>query len=524
MDERLCAGIQASSDTVTDASQRETEELLEDYISSSQEPMLLRNKHSRFVSGNLGVLPSNIQGLHCSQPWLLYWTLHASDLLGITPQVLQATSAKSIAKMLMQCFVLDVDSDGTRRGGFAGGPFQLPHLATTYAAVCALTILNDSSVLEALDRDALCSWFLSLRRDDGGYCVHHGGESDIRASYCVAVVAALLNLPHQDILLGDVCADFVLRCQTYEGGMACSPISSEAHGGYTQCGLAALLLMQKFHHLDVPSLRRWLCSRQFEYEGGFSGRTNKLVDSCYSHWIGTSFVLLRIGEAATKCLRSPSGAEGPVTARDMFALDLAQLVDLDNIYVSSETIGQLDEQESLHQRQCLVTDAVMGMPCGAGGSPSTTEEADGYADESFLDEGVGDYLFNQRKLQHYVLHCCQNQAKGGLMDKPGHPNDFYHTCYAMSGLSSAQNLQYLSPRTSSTIGVEEHSKSYVGLARERKWIPGAPEHGVVLPTDPTKVAANHEKLNILRASNPIVNITKEKVLNALKSQRRRTLL
>lgn len=30
----------------------------------------------------------------------------------------------------------------------------------------------------------------------------------------------------------------------------------------------------------------WLSARQYAPEGGFSGRTNKLVDGCYSHWVG----------------------------------------------------------------------------------------------------------------------------------------------------------------------------------------------------------------------------------------------
>lgn len=30
----------------------------------------------------------------------------------------------------------------------------------------------------------------------------------------------------------------------------------------------------------------WLSARQYAPEGGFSGRTNKLVDGCYSTWVG----------------------------------------------------------------------------------------------------------------------------------------------------------------------------------------------------------------------------------------------
>ena len=42
-------------------------------------------------------------------------------------------------------------------------------------------------------------------------------------------------------------------------------------------------------------------------------------------------------------------------------------------------------------------------------------------------------------LQKYLLLCCQ-QSDGGLRDKPGKYRDHYHTCYALSGLSVAQNF------------------------------------------------------------------------------------
>ena len=36
----------------------------------------------------------------------------------------------------------------------------------------------------------------------------------------------------------------------------------------------------------------WLSARQYAPEGGFAGRTNKLVDGCYSHWLGGCWPLL----------------------------------------------------------------------------------------------------------------------------------------------------------------------------------------------------------------------------------------
>ena len=81
------------------------------------------------------------------------------------------------------------------------------------------------------------------------------------------------------------------RCQTYEGGFGATP-GNEAHGGYTFCGLAALLFMGKERLCNEDRLLRWVCNKQMKVEGGFQGRTNKLVDACYSFWQGGVFPLI----------------------------------------------------------------------------------------------------------------------------------------------------------------------------------------------------------------------------------------
>uniref|UniRef100_UPI00358FF226 protein farnesyltransferase subunit beta-like isoform X8 n=1 Tax=Myxine glutinosa TaxID=7769 RepID=UPI00358FF226 len=73
------------------------------------------------------------------------------------------------------------------------------------------------------------------------------------------------------------------RCQNWEGGLDGVP-GMEAHGGYTFCGLAAMILFGKARMLDLSRLLRWAVNRQMRFEGGFQGRTNKLVDGCYSFW------------------------------------------------------------------------------------------------------------------------------------------------------------------------------------------------------------------------------------------------
>jgi protein farnesyltransferase subunit beta len=64
---------------------------------------------------------------------------------------------------------------------------------------------------------------------------------DGRSAYCALDIATLLNLKTEEFIVGT--KDWLISCQTFEGGMAASPTSAEAHGGYAFCILAALCLL-----------------------------------------------------------------------------------------------------------------------------------------------------------------------------------------------------------------------------------------------------------------------------------------
>jgi protein farnesyltransferase subunit beta len=114
-------------------------------------------------------------------------------------------------------------------------------------------------------------------------------------------------------------------------------------------------------YLDVPRLIAWLSSRQYAPEGGFSGRTNKLVDGCYSHWVGACFPLIEA------CLNSGGSSGGSVAAD--------------------------------------------GPATAAATATTKTNHKLPPAEES---------LFSREGLIRYILCCCQDQTKrGGLRDKPG---------------------------------------------------------------------------------------------------------
>lgn len=104
---------------------------------------------------------------------------------------------------------------------------------------------------------------------------------DVRSAYCAASVASLTNIITPDLFEGT--AEWIARCQNWEGGIGGVP-GMEAHGGYTFCGLAALVILKKERSLNLKSLLQWVTSRQMRFEGGFQGRCNKLVDGCYSFW------------------------------------------------------------------------------------------------------------------------------------------------------------------------------------------------------------------------------------------------
>lgn len=239
---------------------------------------LHRTKHLNYLRRGLRHLSDSYECLDASRPWLCYWILHSLELLDehISPQV-----SSDVVDFLRRC--------QDPEGGFGGGPGQVPHLAPTYAAVCALSIVGTKDAYEVIDRPGLQRFLLRCRTAEGAYRMHVDGEVDIRGAYCALVAASITNVMNPS--LADGTAEWIKQCQSYEGGFSGEP-GLEAHGGYTFCGYAALILLGKEQLINTKRLLHWAACRQMKLEGGFQGRTNKLVDGCYSFWQGGIFPLL----------------------------------------------------------------------------------------------------------------------------------------------------------------------------------------------------------------------------------------
>lgn len=138
--------------------------------------------------------------------------------------------------------------------------------------------------------------------------------------------------------------------------------------------------------LDVPSLLSWLSARQYAPEGGFSGRTNKLVDACYSHWVGGCWPLVRASLYGVHRTSQPSK---PPT-------------------------------DTLYSREGLARYILACCQSKRGG---LRDKPGKYAVSFFL-----------RTLHTLDYSCLTSRAYR-------HP-DSYHTCYALVGLSNLQYYHY----------------------------------------------------------------------------------
>ncbi|CDW89353.1 caax beta [Stylonychia lemnae] len=339
---------------------------------------LFNDLHSEFVKRGFEKLPKGMSGLDSGQPWFIYWLTEALEVLNQEGFELNAEQKSRCVEYLRKCH-------NSEQGGFAGAPYHQSHLASSYAAVLAIVNIGTQEAFNIIDVEAMRRYLKSIKNNyryenqgqrsgwnlidqngdllkptkvseviaslPGSVEIHINGEIDMRGVYCAMVIADILNLKDEEFTRG--VGDFVASCQTYEGGISCVPLG-EAHGGYTFCGLAALVILNETHKLNLDRLIDWLAQRQLTEEGGFNGRINKLVDSCYNFWQGASFELFDIALKGN---------------------------------------GNVN----------------------------------------------GELLFNQEALQAYTVICCQ-EKNGGLKDKPTKTPDYYHTCYAASGMSIAQHL------------------------------------------------------------------------------------
>lgn len=289
----------------------------------------------------------------------------------------------------------------------------------------------------------------------------------MRGTYCAISICSMCHILTNEVKKN--VEKYILSCQNYEGGFT-SEKFQECHGGYSYCALATLCILGKVNKINLKNLTHWLMNKQSNIEGAFMGRTNKLVDSCYSFWMGSIFFLIYEIYILKSILfnkgditkNNPKG-EYVIIEKENEIKDYSKSHELcsekdinSNTYtenIKSNCFNKYLNQNNDNPNNylCEQKDVLTyhKMPneqtklLHHQNVKNISKESKIMEDILFFENYKNEYiqknvLFNENFLKLYLYLCSQN-SKGGMKDKPKERIDYYHTCYALSGLSLVQN-------------------------------------------------------------------------------------
>ncbi|KAJ4808859.1 Geranylgeranyl transferase type-1 subunit beta [Rhynchospora pubera] len=242
---------------------------------------------------------------------------------------------------------------GSRSCQFSEGPGQsVSNLASTYSALAILKVIGYD--FQNFDSSILLESMRSLQMPDGSFMpIDSGAETDLRFVYCAAAISSMLN--DWSGMDREKAKDYIIKCQSYDGGFGLIP-GSESHGGATYCAVAALFLMGFIQNdcnnslsfptstIDIPSLVEWCIQRQGA-DGGFQGRANKDSDTCYAFWVGSVLKMLGLYHLVNKsALRTfLFTCQSPYGGFTKFPYEV--LPDLYHSYYGFAALSLLEEKE-----------------------------------------------------------------------------------------------------------------------------------------------------------------------------------
>ncbi|KYN99105.1 putative farnesyltransferase beta subunit [Plasmodium gaboni] len=439
---------------------------------------LEKHLHFKFCIDIFFLKNLKLISLEASKPWIFYWCIHSIHLLYNTFEI-EEKIGKPTFDYIKKCVFLYLNKIKNNDGGFGGGLNQYTHIATTYAAVCVFIYLHDeeNNFLSFLDKKKLHSYILKLKCKDGSFRVHINGEIDMRGTYCAISICSMCHILTNQVKKN--VEKYILSCQNYEGGFT-SEKFQECHGGYSYCALATLCILGKVNKINLKNLTHWLMSKQSNIEGAFMGRTNKLVDSCYSFWMGSIFFLINEIYMLKKILFNKDGINNNNNNNNMDdyiniekgneikdyskSHELCQENNINsNKYTNNIKLNCLNKYLNKHfkynnlnnnnpnnylyeQKDVPTYHKIPNEETkflNYQNVKNISKESNIMEDILFFENYKNEYikknvLFNANYLKLY-LHLCSQNRKGGMKDKPKERIDYYHTCYALSGLSLVQN-------------------------------------------------------------------------------------
>ncbi|CAN8317305.1 unnamed protein product [Cochlearia groenlandica] len=269
-----------------------------------------KGKHLVYLEMMYELLPYHYQSQEINHLTLSHFIISGLHFLGATDRV----DKDVVTSWVLSFQAFPSNKTSLKKGEFYGfygsRSSQFPvkdnvdlthnnsHLASTYCALAILKVIGHD--LSSIDSESLLLSMRNLQQDDGSFMpIHTGGEMDLRFVYCAAAICDMLN--NWSGMDKEKAKNYILNCQSYDGGFGLIP-GSESHGGGTYCAIASLRLMgfigvdllsndPSSSIIDSSLLLSWSLQRQAS-DGGFQGRTNKRSDTCYAFWIGAVLKLI----------------------------------------------------------------------------------------------------------------------------------------------------------------------------------------------------------------------------------------
>ncbi|CRG96524.1 farnesyltransferase beta subunit, putative [Plasmodium gallinaceum] len=438
---------------------------------------LEKQKHFKFCLDIFFLKNLKLNSLEASKPWIFYWCIHTIYILYNDFEIEQKLSKETFS-YIKKCVFLYLNKMKNDKDCFGGGLNQYTHIATTYATVCVFIYLHDdeNNFLSFLDKKKIHSYILKLKCADGSFRLHKNGEIDMRGTYCAISICSMCHILTKKVKKN--VERYILSCQNYEGGFT-SEKYQECHGGYTYCALATLCILGKIKKINLSNLMFWLANKQSNLEGSFMGRTNKLVDSCYSFWVGSIFFLINeiyilkqilyLNELKKKCGHNNCKMFSYNSSNELNNLEnndlkkkninfLKEENSITNLTKSDHLNGNYNNisniNQSFNKNECelcvkegnIIIDSTNNKLneniyiCSQNNLLSSQIHKDEFPIEYYknINKVEEKILFNMNHAKLYLLLCSQSN-KGGMKDKPKEKVDYYHTCYALSGLSLIEN-------------------------------------------------------------------------------------
>jgi geranylgeranyl transferase type-1 subunit beta len=242
-----------------------------------------------FFSYFLGKLDSKHQASEVNLGHLVYFAVNGLAMIGKLETVLSPEARANIIEWVYSHQTVEPEVGGFRYSGCRHTPshkIEEMNLAVTFTSLAVLLLLKDD--LSRVDTERILAGIRAVQNPLGAFRAQIiDSEYDVRFTFCAAAIMRMLGRTNGvDI---EKAIDFILKCQSYEGGFGWVP-GDEAHGGATYCAVASLAVWGALDRIrDRRLLAHWLSRRQ---DGGFNGRTMKPGDTCYSFWVGSPIVIL----------------------------------------------------------------------------------------------------------------------------------------------------------------------------------------------------------------------------------------